>query len=141
MWIYTQYGFFSVVQLFDNQVQVRSRRKEHLVELQKCFPYIQGYPIDSRSGTDYEHRIIMQKSEWVVLAAALADDVDYENFKARVNSMEEIDGWHDPLNTEWTLGVYPKCLGDVYISTATTLAEGNEHGEEAPEEAMDLPRR
>ena len=129
MWIYTQYGFFSVVQLLDNQVQVRSRRKEHLIELQKCFPCIQGYSIDSRSGTDYEHRIIMQKSEWVVLAAALANDVDYENFKARVNNINRMNGWHEELNENWTLDVYPRCLGDVYISTATTLAEGNDDEE------------
>ena len=130
MWLYTQYGFFSVVQgLDESKIQIRSRRKEHLVELKKNFSTIQGASINSNSGTDYQHRIVIEKSEWVVLAASLAGDVDYVNFKERVNSIERINGWHEELSENWTLDVYPRCLGDVYISTATTLAEGNDDEE------------
>jgi len=97
MWIFTPYGFFSVVnktQLDDNgdipdgileTIEVRTRHREHLELLIERFPdEIGEESIFERIGTDYEYRIVIDERQWITLGAMLAADVTYPNFKDEI---------------------------------------------------------
>jgi len=104
MWIFTVYGFFSVVNTTDSNnangevdpkdqvIEVRSRYKEHLESLMNRFDEqigdaeILGYD-DVNSAyvnRDYEYRIIINEEDWVHLGAMLSADITYPNFKDEV---------------------------------------------------------
>jgi|DEB0MinimDraft_10_1074344.scaffolds.fasta_scaffold224889_1 hypothetical protein len=106
MWVFTIYGFFSVVNTTsyhnksngdafpDNQrIEVRSRYKEHLELLKERFSdeigneKIIGYddPDGKYLNRDYEYRIIIDAEKWVHLGAMLSADVTYPNFKSEVH--------------------------------------------------------
>ena len=95
MWIFTRYGFYSVVSarqgglrhgpIDPTQLMVRTRRREHLEALQARFPAeLASVSIAHSTDTDYAHRIVVPKATWVRMAAALADEIDYGNFKSEV---------------------------------------------------------
>lgn len=96
MWLFTKYGFFSVVcardlsrkkakhlQVLDkNLVMIRSRRFEHLCQLIKRFMSIlDDYEIQNTEDTDYPYRLIIPRKLWVKVATELANEIDYGNFK------------------------------------------------------------
>ena len=104
MWIFTTYGFFSVVNTtsskisngdidpIDQVVEVRSRYREHLESLKDRFneligpEEILGYddPSSLYRNRDYEYRIIINAETWVHLGAMLSADITYPNFKDEV---------------------------------------------------------
>jgi len=106
MWIFTTYGFFSVVNKTssnitngdidptDQVVEVRSRYKEHLESLKDRFgdligdEEILGYddPGSRYKNRDYEYRIIINAETWVHLGAMLSADITYPNFKNEVHA-------------------------------------------------------
>jgi len=89
MWIFTKYGFFSVVEKGDQlsgpgekDVVVRSRAKGHLGCLLAHFPDdLDGAAIEEYVGTDYPYRIRVTRQGWQALAGRLAEEVNYDNFK------------------------------------------------------------
>ena len=77
MWIFSQDGFFSIVQKGD-QFHVRARRKQDLVNLGLC-------ATKSYAGSDYPWRTILPKrAELLMLLEKLGKSVDHPNFKARI---------------------------------------------------------
>jgi hypothetical protein len=96
MWIFTKHGFFSAVcarqgdgkhgQPVDpNRIMVRARIRSHLEALKKRFPDLLGESeIQESAGTDYAFRLFIQKSAWTQVAAGLAEETDYDNFKSDV---------------------------------------------------------
>ncbi len=96
MWIFTKHGFFSAVcarqgngkhgQPVDpDRIMVRARVRGHLEALKKRFPdLLAGCEIQDSVGTDYAYRLFIQKSEWMKVLAALAEETDYDNFKSEV---------------------------------------------------------
>lgn len=96
MWIFTKYGFFSVVcarkgdgkhgQPIDpDRIMVRSRLRRHLRLLQERFPDLIGQcEIQKNTGTDYAFRLFVPKNEWVHVLARLAEETNYDNFKSEV---------------------------------------------------------
>ena len=96
MWIFTKHGFFSAVcarqgngkhgQPVDlERIMVRARLRSHLEALKKRFPDLLGeYEVQEFAGTDYAHRLFVQKSTWTQVLAGLADETDYDNFKSEV---------------------------------------------------------
>lgn len=97
MWLFTRYGFYSIVSarqggrrhgpIDPDQLMVRARRREHLEALQARFPEALGsVPIADSTDTDYAHRIVVPKATWVRVAAALAEEIEYGNFKSEVAS-------------------------------------------------------
>ena len=96
MWVFTKYGFFSAVcarqgsggrgQPVDpGRVMVRARVRGHLDALKGRFPeLLGGCEVREFAGADYAFRIFAAKSEWSRALAALAEEVDYDNFKAEV---------------------------------------------------------
>ena len=108
MWIFTRYGFFSVVnktsdllntEHVDQRVEVRSRYKQHLKMLKDRFEeqigdaVILGFddPNSLYKNRDYEYRIIINAEDWVHLGAMLSSDVTYPNFKDEVSASCEED--------------------------------------------------
>ncbi len=96
MWIFTRHGFFSVVSarqgngkygqpVDPDRIMVRARVRDHLLALKKRFPDLLGdCNIQTTRGTDYAFRLFVQKSAWKLVAAGLAEETDYDNFKSEV---------------------------------------------------------
>ncbi len=96
MWVFTKYGFFSVVcarqgsgkrgQPVDpNRMMIRARVRGHLEALKKRFSEFLGQcAIQEFSGTDYAFRIFVPKAVWSQVLASLAEEADYDNFKSEV---------------------------------------------------------
>lgn len=115
MWIFTKYGFFSAVcaregsgrhgQPVDlDRIMIRARLRSHLESLLKRFPEaLGGSEIQTFPGTDYAFRIFVAKPVWSEVLAALAEETDYDNFKAAVARHLGKDGM-----------AYEKSLHDVW---------------------------
>jgi len=100
MWLFTQHGFYSAVcarqgdgkknQPVDpERMMVRARVREHLVNLVERFPgELRNCEILNSAGTDYAYRIFVAKAAWSAVAAKLADETDYDNFKAAVGRQQ-----------------------------------------------------
>ena len=96
MWIFTKHGFYSAVcarqgdgkhgQPVDpDRIMVRARVREHLEALKVRFPDLLGRcEIREFAGTDYAHRLFIDKSAWSQVLAGLAEETDYDNFKSEV---------------------------------------------------------
>jgi hypothetical protein len=95
MWIFTKYGFFSVVcgrQRFGmsaepdpNTVMVRARRRTHLENLKERFPDELGAAtIHQSQDTDYRYRIVVPKTTFVQVLDSLGQEMTYTNFKSEV---------------------------------------------------------
>jgi hypothetical protein len=96
MWVFTKYGFFSAVcarkgsgtygQPVDpDRIMIRARLRSHLDALLTRFPdVLGGNEIQTFPGSDYAFRIFVAKSDWSIALAALAEETDYDNFKAEV---------------------------------------------------------
>lgn len=66
---------------------VRARLAEHLEALKSRFPDELGdAEIIVTKDTDYACRLFVDKPKWVRVAAALAGETDYDNFKGSVGS-------------------------------------------------------
>lgn len=76
MWIFSRRGFYSVVEAADpGSIQIRARDREHLESLQL------GAEIVHLAGADYPYRVIVPKGVAVDVISALAQEIDYRNFK------------------------------------------------------------
>src|SRR5262245_55110299 len=96
MWIFTKHGFFSAVcarqgdgehhQPVDpDQIMVRARIRGHLEALKKRFSdFLSECEIRAFPGSDYAYRIFLSKAVWSQVIAALAMEIDYDNFKSEV---------------------------------------------------------
>lgn len=96
MWIFTKYGFFSVVcaragtggkhePADPNRFMVRARVRKHLEALVTRFSeLLEGCTILEATDTDYAFRLFVSKTNWTRIAAELSDEIDYDNFKSAV---------------------------------------------------------
>jgi hypothetical protein len=96
MWLFTRYGFFSVVcarqgsgdmgQAVDPQrIMVRARLKAHLQSLRERFPdLLDACEIREFPGSDYAYRLFVEKSAWMQAVVELTSEMDYDNFKSEV---------------------------------------------------------
>ncbi len=96
MWLFTTYGFYSVVcareddgrhgrPVDPSRVMVRARVAGHLEALKARFPEALGAcPIEESTTADYACRIFVDKATWAAVAQQLADEIDYDNFKSAV---------------------------------------------------------
>jgi hypothetical protein len=117
MWIFTKHGFFSAVcarqgngkhgQPIDpNTIMVRARLRAHLDALLKRFPDMLGQSqIQEFAGTDYAYRIFVAKAVWSQVLTALADEIDYDNFKSEVAHHQGKSGaaYERSLHDVWSM--------------------------------------
>lgn len=115
MWIFTKYGFFSAVcaregsgkygQPVDpDRIMIRARLRPHLECLLKRFPdVLGGSEIQTFPGTDYAFRVFVAKPIWSKVLAALAEETNYDNFKAEVSRHLGKDGiaYEKSLHAVW----------------------------------------
>ena len=93
MWLFTQYGFFSVVCARDltgktkdidpNTFMVRARSCQHLGSLQSRCADLRGFKISDTKNPDYRYRLVVPKSVWEQVASELTAEINYGNFKSR----------------------------------------------------------
>ncbi len=88
MWLFTKFGFFSVVQKDgDRDLTVRARVKEDLENLKdKYLPNMSKIVVGA--GTDYPFRAKVSRAELAEAIKQIAMDIDYSNFKDAVNDMQ-----------------------------------------------------
>ncbi len=117
MWIFTKYGFFSAVcarqgageysQPVDpDRMMVRARLRGHLEALITRFPeLLENCAIKETSSTDYAFRFFVEKPAWSQVLAALAEDVDYDNFKSAVARHQGASGaaYEHSLHKVWSV--------------------------------------
>ena len=95
MWIFTRYGFYSVVEKAKregsgSEVHVRSRVREQLEDLCGLCSGLEAEgmapgAIEEGTATDYRYRVRLGREAWAQVASKLAQDLDYSNFKGEVH--------------------------------------------------------
>ncbi len=117
MWLFTKYGFFSVVcarqgdgkhgrPVDPSQMMVRARVRDHLDSLKARFPeLLGGCDIKEYAGTDYAYRIFVDKSVWSEVVVGLTEDIEYDNFKSEVAQFQGRDGrdYEHSLHDVWSV--------------------------------------
>jgi hypothetical protein len=111
MWLFTRYGFFSVAcasksdgALDPDTLMIRARRKAHLQKLQVRFPAIARAEILAWPNSDYRYRIIITKTVWAEIVAALAREQTWSNFKDEAAHFQGTTGsaYVDALHKVWS---------------------------------------
>ena len=100
MWLFTNFGFFSVVQKKgDTSLTVRTRFKGDLERLRERYMPSLG-PTAENAGTDYRYRAKVSHADLAAALAKIAQDIHYDNFK---NSVAEEQGMkrHDAYSEVW----------------------------------------
>lgn len=117
MWIFTRYGFFSSVcarqgdgghdQPVDpDRLMIRARVKSHLEAVKTGFPeQLAEIEIIETTSTDYRYRMFVDKRVWQPVLAAMVEEMDYDNFKARVADHQGSEGaaYSHSLHDVWTV--------------------------------------
>ncbi len=86
MWLFTTFGFFSIVQkgCGTDEVQVRARRRSDLEALRERLPGPRE--IVETPWADYRYRLVVTKRELGRIVAQAIGDIDYPNFKEAVRA-------------------------------------------------------
>jgi hypothetical protein len=112
MWIFTRYGFFSIVNgrrrdgsPDPDTVMVRARRVAHLRQLLQRCPSVSGAEITTTLHRDYRYRIVVAKVSWVAAITALAEEQNWCNFKAEVGRHQGAGGsdYTHALHSVWSV--------------------------------------
>jgi len=115
MWLFTKYGFYSVVcarqgdggygqPIDENRLMVRARLRQHLEALRTRFAAVLGdAEILAFPGSDYAFRIFVPKTAWVTVAAELTDEIAYDNFKAEVARGDASQSYEAALHDVWNV--------------------------------------
>jgi len=89
MWIMSQHGFYSIVQLNQkpDTFLVRARHRQDLESLTKLAGL--AAEIKHTPSHDYPYRIVVNGAEVQTIMARLGETIDYPNFKARIHELPE----------------------------------------------------
>jgi len=117
MWIFTDLGFFSVVEVDERQgapwgvaeqgsrVLVRARSREQILSLMFEHRKLEEARVYQIDGADYPYRIVVEKEAWQSVMAALVDGITYHNFKNHVERdsplWETRPAYVDKLHRVW----------------------------------------
>lgn len=101
MWIFTKFGFFSIVEKpedeKENTLTVRARVKTDLESLRDEYLPILG-PISEDKGTDYKYRARAPRLDIASAFSQIVLDIDYSNFKeavAKNQGTERASSYHE----------------------------------------------
>jgi hypothetical protein len=96
MWLATKHGFYSIVFKSNGHYHVRARVRQdldNLIRLVRLEVVIHEWPL-----ADYRYRIIVNRRDFSGIMAALALDLDYPNFKARIaatpDQRDKLEAFH-----------------------------------------------
>jgi len=90
MWLFTKFGFFSVVKKESDgadTLTIRARVKADLENLIKYY-LIGEFKILTFPEADYRYRIIVPKEVFTKAIAEITKDINYENFKNEVYDLQ-----------------------------------------------------
>lgn len=92
MWLFTPFGFFSAVRdkRTNESIVVRARIKRHLEQL--LGQTGETATILETPDSDYRWRIFLSPEQWTKMAAELARQIDYCNFKSEAERRQR---YHD----------------------------------------------
>lgn len=98
MWLFTNFGFFSIVQKgTPDRLTIRGRSRQDLETLVRRYGSLLGVGpeaiVDSPAG-DYCCRVGVDKADFSAAMAAIAADIDYSNFKDSVHQEQGHDRAH-----------------------------------------------
>lgn len=106
MWIFTRFGFFSVVQKPGMQdLTVRARVRADLESLRDEFLPDMGEIIEG-GGTDYQFRTVIPRDVFAEALSRIAQDIDYSNFKNAVSAAQgsgRAEVYHEVWHALWKL--------------------------------------
>lgn len=119
MWLFTVYGFFSVAsaQIDDvtnpekfyyidsDNMMIRTRVRQHLVNLQNRFATLEPLEIKVSNTNDYMFRMIVPKAVWADCVKAMAEEQEWSNFKNECHEKEERLGrpYVNALHAIWSV--------------------------------------
>jgi hypothetical protein len=84
MWLFTSFGFFSIVRKTDGpQLTIRSRTRSDLLRLRQHYLPQASTPT-SQAGADYPWRMLCDDSDLAAAMPRIVADIDYANFKDEV---------------------------------------------------------
>lgn len=118
MWLFTKYGFFSVVNarkgrghvtepLDPDTLQVRARSRAHLENIIARFDALHGSEIIETPRADYLFRILVPRDVWGDIAGDLVGEITYDDFKGECGRRHESlvespsDDYIDALHKAW----------------------------------------
>lgn len=117
MWIFTTYGFYSVVcplkdpnnprmGIDTNRRMIRARSPRHLENLMEAFPKQFAGESIRYTGTDYHCRVIIDADKFATVLLRLNDQIDYGNFKDACKKMARVgQAYCSFLMNVWSAGL------------------------------------
>lgn len=114
MWLVSKSGLLSVVQAgpepggrprAPRKLMVRARVRRHLELLQRDHPALRRFSIiESEPHRDYRFRIIVPRTTFARVMAALVSSIDYGNFKSACAASPDLDrDYTDALHSVWAV--------------------------------------
>ena len=93
MWVFTEQGFYSVVEKGPvGKVCVRTRVKADIENLRSYIPEMGQVLVNA--ATDYPYRVFVRREEWTRALARMSDEISSSNFKNRVHEKQGADRAH-----------------------------------------------
>ena len=87
MWLFTTFGFFSIVSKSgDPGITVRSRTRGDQLRLQRHYLHELSAPVEGK-GTDYPWRAYCSAEQLAAAMPRICEQIDYANFKHEVGTM------------------------------------------------------
>jgi len=99
MWLFTIHGFYSI-SVLNGSTHIRARDRQHLIALLKRFPHLEQ-AIVFMPECDYHFRITMLQDVWVTIAAELASEQNWTNFKNEVDRVGSDQDYVHALHEIW----------------------------------------
>ena len=94
MWVFTPFGFFSVVRKpGDEYLTIRARVRKDLDELRRDYLHDLSETVH-HGGTDYPYRARASADSVAQAMAAFVRDIDYSNFKDEVANRDSYERAH-----------------------------------------------
>ena len=114
MWVNSTVGLLSVVQAgpepgsrpnAPRKLMVRARVRRHLELLQRDHPSLRRHQIiESEPGRDYKWRIIVPRTTFAKVMAAMVTGIRYGNFKSACAASPDLDpAYNTALHDVWAV--------------------------------------
>lgn len=94
MWLFTKYGFYSIVKDYKDPklYKCRARSKKDLLNLIANFKYLKDYSIQCDKKADYHYRIFISQNHFSMLMLSISNTIDYSNFKGHISrNKDQVD--------------------------------------------------
>ena len=106
MWIFSKYGFYSVVKVSerrnpDEEYMIRARNKEQIEKLKKVMQIEK--PVVVTRNADYAYRLVVTEEEYKRFIEVMEQSVDYTNFKSACARASKNHKWIECLHDIWNV--------------------------------------